>query len=56
MQSVLLARLISLVAEDHVKAPLFDPATINDSSMTNQVYIKQYIANLLTTAFPHIQP
>jgi len=56
MQTILLARLISLVETNQVQAPLFDPATVSDPSMTNAVFLKQYIANLLSNAFTHVQP
>ena len=56
MQAILLARLISLVETGSVQASLFDPATVNDSSMTNQTYLKKYIADLLANAFSHVQP
>jgi exportin-1 len=56
MQAILLARLISLVETNAVQAPLFDPATVSDPSMTNTVFLKQYISDFLTNAFPHVQP
>lgn len=55
-QTVLLARLISLVETNQVQAPLFDPATVSDPNMSNAVFLKGYIANLLTNAFPHVKP
>ncbi|BEI79661.1 hypothetical protein CcaverHIS002_0101900 [Cutaneotrichosporon cavernicola] len=55
MQTILLARLISLVETGGVQAPLFNPAE-HDQGMTNVVFLKGYIANLLTNAFGHIQP
>ena len=55
LQAILLARLISLVETDSVQAPLFDPATVSDSSMSNVTYLKQYIADLLSNAFGHVQ-
>lgn len=56
MQTILLARLISLVESGGVQAPLFNPAEVNDPSMTNAIYLKGYIANLLSNAFGHVQP
>lgn len=56
MQTILLARLISLVESGGVQAPLFDPATVSDPSMSNATFLKQYIANLLQNAFTHMQP
>lgn len=56
MQTILLARLISLVESGGVQAPLFNPTEVNDPSMNNAVYLKGYIANLLSNAFGHVQP
>ncbi|KAK4687365.1 exportin-1, partial [Tremellales sp. Uapishka_1] len=56
MQTTLLAKLISLVETGQVTAPLFDPATVPDPSISNVNYLKQYIADLLTNAFSHVQP
>lgn len=56
MQTILLARLISLVESGGVQAPLYNPAEVTDPSMSNAVFLKQYIANLLSGAFGHIQP
>ena len=54
MQAILLARLISLVETGSVQAPLFDPAQVNDSNMTNVVFLKGYIEDLLRNAFGHV--
>lgn len=56
MQTILLARLISLVETNQVQAPLYDPATVSNPSMSNAVYLKQHIATLLSNAFGHVQP
>ena len=53
LQSLLLARMVQLVATDAIQAPLFDPAVINDSNMTNAKFVRDYTANLLKSAFPH---
>lgn len=55
IQSVILARLFQLVETGQIKAPLFDPGSVPDPSMTNSVYLREYCANLLKTAFPHMQ-
>jgi exportin-1 len=52
--SLLLARLISLVETDQVKVPLFDPAIVGEG-MTNQIFLKKYVADLLQRAFSHMQ-
>jgi exportin-1 len=56
MQAVLLARLISLIETNSVQAPLFDPATVPDPTITNTVYLKSYISDLLCNAFTNVQP
>ncbi|RXK42319.1 exportin-1 [Tremella mesenterica] len=56
MQSILLARLISLVETGQVQAPLYDPVTIPDPSMTNAIFLKKHITDLLSSAFQHVQP
>jgi len=50
LQSVLLARMFQLVELNMIQAPLFDP------SQPNTVAFKEYCANLLNGAFPHVQP
>lgn len=53
LQSLLLARMVQLVSTDAIQAPLFDPAVVNDSNMTNAKFVRDYTANLLKSAFPH---
>ncbi|KAH8918944.1 hypothetical protein BT69DRAFT_1353506 [Atractiella rhizophila] len=53
-QTDLLAKLIGLVEQDQISVPLFDPAT-QDSSMDNKKFVRDYVANLLRSAFPHVQ-
>jgi exportin-1 len=50
LQSVLLARMFQLIEMNMVQTPLFDP------SQPNAVAFKEYCANLLKGAFPHVQP
>ena len=54
MQGILLARLVSLVESGSVQAPLYDPAQVNDASMTNVTFLKGYIEDLLKNAFGHV--
>lgn len=56
LQSLLLARLFQLAETNTITAPIFDPATVTNPSLTNALYLKEYTANLLKTAFPHVQP
>ncbi|KAH9977221.1 CRM1 C terminal-domain-containing protein [Lactifluus volemus] len=53
LQSMLLARMVQLVATDTIQAPLFDSAVVNDPNMTNAKFARDYTANLLKSAFPH---
>jgi hypothetical protein len=55
LQSVLLARMFQLVELNLVQTPLFDPSQVSDPTVTNAMYLREYTANLLKTAFPHIQ-
>ena len=52
LQSVLLARMFQLVELNVIQSPLFDDA----QQVTNAVFLREYTANLLKTAFPHVQP
>lgn len=52
LQSVLLARMFQLVELNVIQTPLFDDA----QQTTNAVFLREYTANLLKTAFPHVQP
>ncbi|KIL00134.1 hypothetical protein PAXRUDRAFT_822010 [Paxillus rubicundulus Ve08.2h10] len=54
LQSLLLARMFQLVETNQIQSQLFDAAQVADPSMSNSVYIKEYCANLLKTAFPHV--
>lgn len=55
LQSTLLARLYGLVASNSISAPLYDPAQV-DPSTSNVIFVRDYSANLLANAFPHLQP
>ncbi|TIC33521.1 hypothetical protein E3Q02_03491 [Wallemia mellicola] len=55
LQSVLLARLYALVSKVGISAPLYDPAQV-DPSTSNVIFVRDYTANLLANAFPHLQP
>ncbi len=56
LQSALLARLFQLVEANHIQAPLYDPSQVPDPNMTNIIFLREFCANLLKTAFPHVQP
>ncbi|KAG6897296.1 Exportin-1 [Termitomyces sp. T32_za158] len=52
LQSVLLARMFQLVETNAIRTPLFDPS----QTTSNAAYLREYTANLLKNAFPHVQP
>ena len=53
LQSVMLARMFQLVELNVIQTPLYDPSQV-DPSMTNVIFLREYTANLLKTAFPHV--
>ena len=55
LQSMLLARMFQLVETNQIGVPLFDPATVPDPNMSNAIFLREYTANLLKSAFPHVQ-
>ncbi|KAF8892569.1 CRM1 C terminal-domain-containing protein [Infundibulicybe gibba] len=55
LQSVMLARMFQLVELKVIQTPLFDPAQMPNPNITNSIFLHEYCANLLKTAFPHIQ-
>ncbi|KAJ7685024.1 CRM1 C terminal-domain-containing protein [Mycena polygramma] len=55
LQSVVLARMFQLVEINAIQTPLFDPAQISDPNLTNALFLREYCADLLHTAFPHVQ-
>lgn len=55
LQSLVLARLFQLVETNSITVPLFDPSTVPDPNVSNVIFLRDYTANLLKNAFPHIQ-
>lgn len=55
MQSVILARLFSLVDSNAIRAPLYPIQQASNGYDSNVVYLRDYVVNLLRTAFPHLQ-
>ena len=53
MHATILAYMFTLVEEDKITAPLFDPTKVQAAS--NIDYIQKYVAELLKQAFPHLQ-
>lgn len=56
LQSVLLARMFQLAELNIIQTPIWDPAQVADSNMTNALFLREYCAKLLQTAFPHVKP
>ncbi|KAJ6630664.1 CRM1 C terminal-domain-containing protein [Mycena sp. CBHHK59/15] len=54
LQSVVLARMFQLVELKAIQTPLFDPTQIADPNVTNALFLREYCADLLHTAFPHV--
>ncbi|CCK67855.1 exportin CRM1 KNAG_0A01660 [Huiozyma naganishii CBS 8797] len=52
-QSLLLMKLISLVYDNKITVPIYRDGEA-PSGTTNQVYLNQYLANMLANAFPHL--
>ena len=55
LQSLMLTRLFQLVETDTIKAPLYDPSSVSTPNMPNSLFLREYCANLLKSAFPHMQ-
>ena len=53
MHATILAYMFTLVEEDKITSPLFDPTKVQAAS--NVDYIQKYVAELLKQAFPHLQ-
>lgn len=52
MYATILATMFSLVEDNKIAAPLFDPTTVQ--AINNAVYVQEYVAQLLKQAFPHL--
>ncbi|QLL30317.1 hypothetical protein HG536_0A01340 [Torulaspora globosa] len=52
-QSLLLMRLISLVEDNKIGVPLYAEGEAPEGT-SNQVYLNEYLANMLGNAFPHL--
>ena len=55
LQSLLLARMFQLAETGQITVPLFDPSSVPDPNISNSVFLREYTANLLKSAFPHVQ-
>ncbi|KAJ7088867.1 CRM1 C terminal-domain-containing protein [Mycena belliarum] len=54
LQVVVLARMFQLVDTEPIPASLFDAAQVQDPNMSNLTFLREYTANLLHSAFPHV--
>lgn len=50
MHASILAYMFNLVEEGKISVALNASTNVN-----NQIYVQEYVANLLKTAFPHLQ-
>ena len=46
--------MVALVEGNSIQVPLWDVQQVTDTAMTNPVYVRQYLGNLLQTAFPNL--
>jgi exportin-1 len=56
LQASILSKMVTLVESGQVRVPLWDPTkmpNINPNT-TNQMFLREYVMNLLATAFPHL--
>ncbi|KAJ3102309.1 Karyopherin transporter [Phlyctochytrium planicorne] len=54
LQSLILAQMFQLVDSGQISAPLFNPATVSNPNMTNAEFLRDHVAALLQTSFPHL--
>ncbi|XP_062503656.1 exportin-1-like isoform X2 [Corticium candelabrum] len=55
MHATILCDMFRLVENGGIVAPLFNPSQVSDPTMTNQLFVHQYLQQLLKQAFPHLQ-
>ncbi|KAJ3008316.1 UNVERIFIED_CONTAM: Karyopherin transporter [Siphonaria sp. JEL0065] len=56
LQSVILAQMFGMVDSGQISAPLYNPATVSNPSLSNQEFVREHVMLLLHNAFPHLQP
>jgi exportin-1 len=54
LQSALLLRMCNEVDSGKVQVPLWDPAKINDPTMTNSRFLREHICQLLAQSYPNL--
>eukprot|EP00118_Oscarella_pearsei_P024873 m.306992 g.306992 ORF g.306992 m.306992 type:complete len:1067 (+) comp41797_c0_seq1:376-3576(+) len=55
MHATILCHMFQLVESNDVLSPLFDPSQVANPAMTNQVFVHQFVQQLLKEVFPHLQ-
>jgi len=56
LQATILKYMFTTVENGAVTVPLWESTTISDPTMTNQRYMREYVMNLLRSAFPNFTP
>jgi len=54
LQATILSQMFNTVESGGIGAPLWDPNVMQDPSLTNQLYLRNYVTNLLASAFPNL--
>jgi len=54
LHAQVLAHMFNLVESGQVQAPLWSPATSVLAGMTNQTYLREYLATKFRAAFPQL--
>jgi exportin-1 len=54
LQATILSQMFNTVESGGIRAPLWDPSVIQDPALTNQVYLRTYVTNLLASAFTNL--
>ncbi|KAI7862138.1 nuclear export factor CRM1 [Spinellus fusiger] len=54
-QTEVLAQLFGLVTNNYIQVPLYDPAQVEDPTISNVQFLEGYVTLLLRNAFPHLQ-
>jgi len=56
LQATLLLTCFNTVERGLINIPLWDPAQVQDPTMNNQKYLREYVIKLLTGPFPNLNP
>jgi hypothetical protein len=54
LQATILMHMFGTIESGAITVPLWDSATVQDPTMTNQRFMREYIVNLLRSAFPNL--